>query len=137
LAPVVVLLVLGVLLTDVLLVLGGVLAVVALPVAVLLARDAYRGLGHGTRGRYLVVRAGTVRRGTAVLARDGVIGWTVKQSVLQRRRGLATFTATTAAGTGAYSILDADAVEGLEFASAAVPGILSPFASVPAEASRT
>ncbi|MBE1502525.1 putative membrane protein [Amycolatopsis lexingtonensis] len=137
LAPVVVLLVLGVLLTDVLLVLGAALAVVALPVAVLLARDAYRGLGHGVRGRYLVVRAGTVRRGTAVLARDGVIGWTVKQSVFQRRRGLATFTATTAAGTGAYSILDADAVEGLEFASAAVPGILAPFASAPAEASRT
>ncbi|UOX89883.1 PH domain-containing protein [Amycolatopsis sp. FBCC-B4732] len=137
LVPVLVLLVLGALLTDVLLVLGGALAVVALPVAVLLALDAYRGLGHGSRDRYLVLRAGTVRRGTAVLARDGVIGWTVKQSVFQRRRGLATFTATTAAGTGAYSILDADAGEGLEFAAAAVPGILTPFASVPAEASRT
>ncbi len=137
LVPVLVLLVLGALLTDVLLVLGGALAVVALPVAVLLAVDAHRGLGHGARGRYLVLRAGTVRRSTAVLARDGVIGWTVKQSVFQRRRGLATFTATTAAGTGAYSIFDADAGEGLEFAAAAVPGILAPFASVPAEASRT
>ncbi|MEU7784917.1 PH domain-containing protein [Amycolatopsis sp. NPDC049159] len=137
LVPVLALLVLGALLTDVLLVLGGALAVVALPVAVLLAVDAHRGLGHGARGRYLVLRAGTVRRSTAVLARDGVIGWTVKQSVFQRRRGLATFTATTAAGTGAYSIFDADAGEGLEFAAAAVPGILAPFASVPAEASRT
>jgi len=98
LAPVLALLLLGVLLTDVLLVLGGALAVVALPVAVLLALDAYRGLGHGTSGRYLVTRAGAVRRSTAVLARDGVIGWTVRQSVFQRRRGLATFTATTAAG---------------------------------------
>jgi len=137
LAPVLILLGLGALLTDVLLVLGGVLAVVALPVAVLLALDAYRGLGHGSRGRYLVVRAGSVRRSTAVLARDGVLGWTVKQSVFQRRRGLATFTATTAAGSGAYSIRDADAAEGLAFAAAAVPGVLAAFASVPAEASRT
>jgi putative membrane protein len=137
LAPVLVLLVLGALLTDVLLVLGGLLAVVALPVAVLLALDAYRGLGHGSRGRYLVVRAGSVRRSTAVLARDGVLGWTVKQSVFQRRRGLATFTATTAAGSGAYSIRDADAAEGLAFAVEAVPGVLEAFASAPAEASRT
>ncbi|MGW3996561.1 PH domain-containing protein [Amycolatopsis sp. NPDC004772] len=139
LTPVLVLLLLGALLTDVLLVLGVALAVVALPVAVLLALDAYRGLGHGLRGRYLVTRAGTVRRSTAVLTRDGVIGWTVKQSVFQRRRGLATFTATTAAGSGAYSILDAGADEGLEFAADAVPGVLTPFleSSAPAEASRT
>jgi putative membrane protein len=137
LIPVLVLLGLGALLTDVLLVPAGVLAVVALPVAVLLALDAYRGLGHGARGRYLVVRAGSVRRSTAVLARDGVLGWTVKQSVFQRRRGLATFTATTAAGAGAYSIRDAGAADGLAFAVAAVPGVLEEFASVPAEASRT
>jgi putative membrane protein len=131
-----VLLILGTLLTDVLLVVAAAVAVVAVPVAILLARDAYRGLGHGARGRYLVTRAGSVRRSTAVLARDGVIGWTVKQSVFQRRRGLATFTATTAAGAGAYSIRDADAAEGLAFAASAVPGVLAPFASVPAEASR-
>ncbi|WIX93132.1 PH domain-containing protein [Amycolatopsis sp. DG1A-15b] len=136
LAPVLVLLLLGTLLTDVLLVLGGALAVVALPVAVLLALDAYRGLGHGSCGRYLVLRAGSVRRSTAALTRDGVIGWTVRQSVFQRRRGLATFTATTAAGTGAYAIRDADAAEGLAFAVEAVPGVLAQFASVPAEATR-
>jgi putative membrane protein len=66
-----------------------------------------------------------------------VIGWTVKQSVFQRRRGLATFTATTAAGSGAYAIRDADADEGLAFAVEAVPGVLGQFASAPAEASRT
>ena len=136
-APVVVLLVLGALGAGVLFVPAVVLAAVALPVAVLLALDAYRGLGHGTRGRYLVVRAGSVRRGTAVLARDGVLGWTVKQSVFQRRRGLATFTATTPAGASASSIHDAAAVEGLAFAAAAVPGVLEPFASAAAEASRT
>ncbi|MFB9689182.1 PH domain-containing protein [Amycolatopsis plumensis] len=118
--------------------LAAAVAVVALPVAVLLALDAYRGLGHGSRGRYLVTRAGSLRRSTAVLTRDGVIGWIVKQSVFQCRRGLATFTATTAAGSGAYAILDADTDEGLEFAAAAVPGVLTPFlrTSAPAEASR-
>ncbi|MGW4062719.1 PH domain-containing protein [Amycolatopsis sp. NPDC004747] len=136
LTPVLVLVLLGALLTDVLLVLAAALAVVALPVAVLLALDAYRGLGHGLRGRHLVTRAGSVRRSTAVLSRDGVIGWTVKQSVFQRRRGLATFTATTAAGSGAYAVRDADAAEGLAFAVEAVPGVLAQFASVPAEASR-
>ncbi|KDN23658.1 PH domain-containing protein [Amycolatopsis rifamycinica] len=137
--PVLVLLLLGVLLTDVLLVVAVAFAAVALPVAVLLALDAYRGLGHGVRGRYLLTRAGSVRRSTAVLTRDGVIGWTVKQSVFQRRRGLATFTATTAAGSGAYAILDADAAEGLEFAAEAVPGVLTPFleTSARAEPSRT
>jgi len=136
LALVLVLAVLGALLADVLLALAG---LVALPVAVVLALDAYRGLGHGLGGRYLVTRSGSVRRSTVALARDGVIGWTVKQSVFQRRRGLATFTATTAAGSGAYAIRDAAADEGLAFAEAAVPGLLAPFAggSVPAEASRT
>ncbi|MCR6483110.1 PH domain-containing protein [Amycolatopsis sp. OK19-0408] len=128
--PVLVLLGLGVWLTDVLLVLGAALAVVALPVAGVLALDAYRSLGHGRAGAHLVTRSGTLRRATVALTRDGVIGWTVKQSVFQRHRGLATFTATTAAGAGAYSIRDAAADEGLEFAAAAVPGLLAPFTEV-------
>lgn len=125
--PVLVLVVLGLLLTDVLLVIAAAVAVVAVPSAVLLGLDAYRSLGHGVTGRYLVTRSGAARRSTVALEREGVLGWTVKQSVFQRRRGLATFTATTAAGAGAYSIRDAAAGEGLELASAAVPGLLAPF----------
>ncbi|MFF0746164.1 PH domain-containing protein [Streptomyces sp. NPDC004111] len=118
---------LGVLLTDVLLWVALAFAVVMLPVGVLLAEDAYRALGHGLSGNYLVVRSGTVRRATVALRRDGVIGFTVKQSVFQRRAGLVTVTATTAAGTGAYSAYDAAAGEGLEFAGEAVEGLLAPF----------
>ncbi|WP_170198475.1 PH domain-containing protein, partial [Streptomyces chryseus] len=103
LAPVLVLGVLGALLTDVLLYAAGACGVVLLPTAVLLGRDAYRSLGHGVSGEYLVARSGTVRRTTVALRRGGVIGWTVKQSVFQRRAGLVTLTATTAAGAGAYS----------------------------------
>lgn len=99
----------------------------AVPVAVALALDAYRSLGHTLSGGYLVTRSGTLRRSTAALQRAGVIGWTVRQSWFQRRAGLVTVTATTAAGAGAYSVRDADASEGLLFAAEAVPGLLEPF----------
>ncbi|URM91793.1 PH domain-containing protein [Streptomyces sp. MRC013] len=106
---------------------AGATALVLLPPAVLLALDAYRSLGHGLAGDYLVARSGTVRRSTVALRRGGVIGWTVRQSYLQRRAGLLTLTATTAAGDGAYDVRDADGNEGLRFAAAAVPGLLEPF----------
>ncbi|WP_137233822.1 PH domain-containing protein [Streptomyces sp. BPSDS2] len=127
LGPVLILTLLGVLLTPVLLWIALGCAVVAVPVAVVLALDAYRALGHTLSGRYLVTRSGTVRRSTAALERAGVIGWTVKQSVFQRRAGLLTITATTAAGGGAYTAYDTDASEGLGFAAEAVPGLLEPF----------
>ncbi|WDT91198.1 PH domain-containing protein [Streptomyces sp. SCSIO-PteL053] len=127
LAPVLVLTLLGALLTPVLLWIALGCAVVAVPVAVALALDAYGALGHALSGRYLVTRSGTVRRSTAALERAGVIGWTVKQSVFQRRAGLLSITATTAAGGGAYTAYDTDASEGLAFAADAVPGLLEPF----------
>ncbi|MER6696016.1 PH domain-containing protein [Streptomyces fimicarius] len=131
LGPVLVLTLLGALLTPVLLWIALGCAVVAVPVAVVLALDAYRALGHTLSGRYLVTRSGTVRRSTAALERAGVIGWTVKQSVFQRRAGLLTITATTAAGGGAYTAYDTDAAEGLTFAAEAVPGLLEPFLERP------
>ncbi|WP_236241079.1 PH domain-containing protein [Streptomyces sp. CC228A] len=106
-------------------------ALALLPLAVLLALDAYRNLGHGIDGPHLLARSGTVRRSTVVLQRGGVIGWTVKQSYFQRRSGLLTLTATTAAGDGAYEIPDADETEGLRFAADAVPGLLEPFLQKP------
>ncbi|MGW6597757.1 PH domain-containing protein [Streptomyces sp. NPDC055036] len=127
LLPVVVLAVLGLLLTDVLLAVAAVCAVISLPVAVLFALDAYRNLGHGLGGGYLVARSGTLRRTTVALQRGGVIGWTVRQSYFQRRAGLLTLTATTAAGEGAYHVYDAARDEGLSFADEAVPGLLTPF----------
>lgn len=111
-----------------------VFAVIAAPVAALLAIDAYRNLGHGARGRYLVARRGAVRRSTALLQRTGVIGWTVRQSIFQRRAGLLTLVATTAAGNGAYTIPDVDVAEGIAFADDAVPGLLAEFVERPDEA---
>ncbi|MGA4946264.1 PH domain-containing protein [Streptomyces cinereoruber] len=127
LAPAALLAGLGLLLTPVLLYVAAGWTAVLTPLALLLARDAYRNLGHGVGGGYLVTRSGTVRRTTVALQRSGVIGWTVKQSYFQRRAGLLTLTATTAAGTGAYEILDAGRSQGLAFAAEAVPGLLTPF----------
>ncbi|MDX3066409.1 PH domain-containing protein, partial [Streptomyces sp. ND04-05B] len=127
LLPVLAMALLGALLTPVLLWTALVCAVVFLPLAVLSAVDAYRSLGHTVSGDYLVTRSGSLRRSTAALQRTGVIGWTVKQSRFQRRAGLLSVTATTAAGGGAYTAYDTDASEGLAFAAEAVPGLLEPF----------
>jgi putative membrane protein len=116
-----------VLLTGVLLHLAWIAAVVLLPVAVALALDAYRNLGHGVTGDYLVTRHGTIARHTVALQRAGVIGWNITSSPFQRRAGLVTLNATTAANKGAYPIYDIGDEDGLAFADEAVPGVLEPF----------
>lgn len=118
---------LGALLTDVLLHIAWISALVLVPVAVVLALDAYRSLGHALGERYLVARSGTVRRSTVALQRGGIIGWTFRQSIFQRRAGLVTVIATTAAGDGGYAVLDAGSDDGLDLTVAAVPGLLTPF----------
>ncbi|MFI6283794.1 PH domain-containing protein [Streptomyces sp. NPDC051018] len=125
--PLLVLSVLGFWLTDVLLYIAAGCAVVGLPVAVFFALDAYRSLGHGISGNYLLARSGSARRATVALQRSGVVGWTLTQSVFQRRAGLLDLTATTAAGSGGYTVHDAGESEGLAFAAEAVPGLLEPF----------
>ncbi|MBG0820466.1 PH domain-containing protein [Planomonospora sp. ID91781] len=98
-----------------------------LPAALLLALDAYRNLGHGLHGPYLVTRYGTARRRTVALRRTSIIGWTVGRSPFQRRAGLITLAATTAAGGGSYKVVDVSVAEGLAFAEESLPGLLAPF----------
>jgi putative membrane protein len=127
LALVAVLVVLGLLLTTVLLHIAWISAVVATPVVIALALDDYRNLGHGLSGDYLVSRYGAGSRHTIALVRSGVIGWTVRRSPFQRRAGLITLSATTAASKGEYFVRDVGEAEGLAFAEEAVPGLLTPF----------
>jgi len=94
--------------------------------AVLYAVDTYRGLGHSVSGSFLVTRQGAAQRRTTALACHGVIGWHVRQSWFQRRRGLATLVATTAAGSGAYEVLDVELSTAVAVADAATPGLLTP-----------
>ncbi|MDN3240573.1 PH domain-containing protein [Glycomyces tritici] len=95
--------------------------------AVWTAFDSYASLGHAAGPRYLVSRRGSTRRATVHLDRSGIIGWRLQQSVFQRRMGLMTLDATTAAGKGHYAVIDADEHEILDFADGTVPDLLRPF----------
>ncbi|WP_327086063.1 PH domain-containing protein [Nonomuraea sp. NBC_01738] len=103
------------------------LPVVVLPVALAFAWDGYRGLGHALSRTHLVTRSGSAVRSTVALDRAGIVGWTVRGSWFQRRLGLITLTATTAAGTGHYDVVDVGREAGLELAAHAVPGLIDPF----------
>ncbi|MDA5286086.1 PH domain-containing protein [Streptomyces sp. Isolate_45] len=128
---------LGLWLTPVLVHTGWITALVVFSVGLAFAFDAYRNLGHAVHGPYLVTRAGTFTRRTAALQRDGIIGWSITRSVFQRRAGLLTLGAATAAGNGVYKVRDVAVSDGLAFAEDAVPGLLAPFIErVPAGAGR-
>ncbi|MFE2513519.1 PH domain-containing protein [Streptomyces naganishii] len=118
---------LGALLWTPLLYVAAACAVVLLPVTLALAHDAYRTLGHGLHGRYLVTRYGTFSHRTVALQREGIIGIGVSRSLFQRRSGLLTLTATTAAGDHKYKVRDVTVTDGLALAERAVPGLLAPF----------
>ncbi|WP_225725089.1 MULTISPECIES: PH domain-containing protein [unclassified Nocardia] len=77
-----------------------------------LAADRYRGLGHavipagGAAPTWLVTRSGSLDRDRDCLEAPGIIGWTVRQTFFQRRAGVATVVAATAAGKKRYAVLD-------------------------------
>jgi putative membrane protein len=100
---------------------------VLLVAAVLLAVDRIRSLGHALTDTHLVSRSGAWVRRTVVLRRGGVIGWRLTQSLTQRRAGLVTLHAVTAAGRGRYEVLDVDAGRALELVEDITPGLLEPF----------
>jgi putative membrane protein len=102
-------------------------ALLLLPVAAALAADRFRRLGHGLSEGYLVVRSGSLSGRRDVLQRSGIIGWNVHQSWFQRRAGLVTLVATTAAGRQAYAALDIPESLAIELADSAVPGLVTPF----------
>ncbi|MER6950586.1 PH domain-containing protein [Nonomuraea sp. NPDC000554] len=102
-------------------------ALALFPIGLLLAADRYRSLGHNLLGGNLVVRQGSLVRRRHVLSTDGVIGLIVHESFFQRRAGVATLTATTAAGKQHYEAVDIEAGEAASLADATLPGLLTPF----------
>ncbi len=92
-----------------------------------LARDRYAGLGHLLTDRYLVMRSGSFSRRRDVLARHGVIGVVLRQSFFQRRAGVVTLTATTAAGKQGYHVLDVPADHAVELSRHLLPDTVSQF----------
>jgi putative membrane protein len=101
----------------------------AVPLAgsVPLGLDRYRSLGHALVDGYLVTRFGSLVRRRTVLASEAVIGWNLRSTYFQRRLGLITLTATTAAGRQGYEIADLDPTEALALADAVVPDLLTQF----------
>ncbi|WP_226355631.1 PH domain-containing protein [Pseudonocardia sp. ICBG601] len=104
-----------------------VVGVALVMLAVPLALDRYRALGHRLDERYLVARHGSLLRTTTALRRDGVIGWRVRQSLFQRRAGVLTLEATTAAGGGAVQVLDLNPADAVALMAAVTPDAVAPF----------
>lgn len=105
--------------------------IVATPLAIVIgalcAESTYRNLGHRLSNEYLVAGSGILTRRRTALERDGIIGWVVKQSWFQRRQGLASLVATTAAGDEAVVVRDLALADAVAFADASTPGMLTPF----------
>ena len=89
----------------------------------LLALDRSRALGHRVDADWLVARAGSLDRRRDCIAAAGVIGWTVRQTLLQRRAGVATLIAATAAGVKRYQVVDVPAELAWTIAAAASPWV--------------
>jgi putative membrane protein len=114
---------LGLLLTPLLgwwwvLAVGLVLVVLGVP----LGLGRYAALGHAAGPASFSVRSGWLVREQAVLQRRAVVGWQVRQSVFQRRAGLATVLACVGAGRGGYAAVDMAADEVPAFTAAASDG---------------
>lgn len=95
--------------------------------SVLLGLDRYANLGHALTEVYLVTRFGSLIRRRVLLRTDGIIGWNLRQSFFQRRSGLLTLTATTAAGRQGYRITDLEVAAAVELARRASPELLGQF----------
>jgi putative membrane protein len=98
-----------------------------LPAAGFVAFDRYRNLGHRLAGGWLVTRTGTFARRRSIIGTDAIIGWRIHQTWFQRRQGLMTLTATTAAGQQHYSLRDVPVAEGLAVAAQATGDLIRPF----------
>ena len=102
---------------------GWVLCGVLLVCAGLLALDRARALGHRAGDGWLVARSGSLDRRRDCIAAGGVIGWTVRQTFFQRRAGVATLVAATAAGLKGYRVLDVPAELAWSVAAATTPWV--------------
>ncbi|MGE2729349.1 PH domain-containing protein [Mycolicibacterium vaccae] len=88
-----------------------------------LAVDRSRALGHRVGAGWLAAQAGSLDRRRDCVAGAGVVAWTVRQSWPQRRAGLATLVAATAAGVKHYEVVDVPAELAWEIAATVTPWV--------------
>ncbi|HXA59004.1 MAG TPA: PH domain-containing protein [Streptosporangiaceae bacterium] len=100
-----------------------VLALLCVP----LGYDRYRQLGHGADGVHVSVRSGTLSRRHAVVEHRAVVGWRLRQSVFQRRLGLATLVVAVGAGEGGYAAIDLAESDAIALAARITPAWVTPF----------
>jgi putative membrane protein len=98
--------------------------VLVVPLAVLLAADRYRNLGHALCRDHLVISQGSLIRRRVALERAGIIGWRLRQSPPQRWAGVLTLDAITAAGAGRYSVLDVSPSRAVELVDQINPELM-------------
>lgn len=90
-----------------------------------LAVDRARSLGHRVDDGWLVTRAGSLARRRDCVAAAGIVGWTVRQTLFQRRAGVATLVAATAAGVKHYELIDVPAEIAWSVAATTSPWVAS------------
>ncbi len=95
--------------------------------SVALGLDRYRALGHLVTARHLVTRHGSLDRRRVMLHRDGIIGWKVEQTFFQRRAGVATLVATTAAGAQHYDLVDVPLAQAYAVLGEVSPDLVAQF----------
>ena len=100
-----------------------VLCGVVIAAGVFLAADRSRALGHRVGDGWLVARSGSLDRRRDCLEAAGIIGWTARQTLFQRRAGVATLIAATPAGVKGYRVLDVPADLAWSVAAAASPWV--------------
>jgi len=89
----------------------------------LMAADRVQALGHRVDADWLVARAGCLERRRDCLATAGIIGWTVRQTPMQRRAGVVTLVAATAAGVKRYPLIDVPEQQAWSVAATASPWV--------------
>jgi putative membrane protein len=95
--------------------------------AVPLGLDRYRQLGHADDGERLSVRSGALRRRQSVVEHRAVVGWRLRQTLLQRRLGLATLVVALGAGDGGVPAVDMAEADAIAFAHRITPDLVAPF----------
>jgi putative membrane protein len=106
-------------------------ATLGLPVALALAADRARALGHALVEGHVVARSGCLDRRREVLEVGGVIGWNLRSTWFQRRAGLTSLVATTAGGRQSVTVPDVPEQAALALARAAHPELLGQFLAGP------
>jgi putative membrane protein len=102
---------------------------VLVALAVVVARDRFRQLGHGYDGRRLTLREGSLRRRWSELDPSGIVAYDLRSSPGQRRAGVCTITVHLGQGAGSRRALDAGEGQAAALLAALEPRLLAPLVS--------